>query len=465
MLVMFIVSSIDNIRNLPATALFGEKLIFFFIFSAIVFLIPTALVSAELAATWSKEKGIYHWVKLAFGERFAFLTIWLQWINTMIWFPTILSCLAGAIAYLIDPALAQSKLYLVSVNLTVFWSLTIINMRGIHLSARFATVCALIGMLIPMILISFLGVIWVMLGKPAHVHLTLANSLPHFGGNQDWVALTAIMTAFLGMELAAVHVNDIRNPQKTYPKAMLYSVILILVTMIMGSLAIAFVMPRNQINLVAGTVQAFQEFFTAYHLTALTPIVIVMIIIGTAGQMVNWIVSPAKGLLQAAKDGYLPEVFRRENKHGVANVILLTQAILVSFLCLGFLLMPSINGSYWLLTDLSTQVYMIMYVLLFVTALRLKYAYPDQVRPFAVPGGKFGLWLITLLGLIGCGITIFVGFFPPSGIDVGGKMHYEIVFTLGMVAMIAPVLLFYGYNKRQVRKVSQEAYSFPVLSE
>jgi amino acid transporter len=446
MLVMLIVGAIDNIRNLPATALFGSQLIFFFIFSAIVFLVPVALVSAELSSAWSKKSGIYQWSKLAFGDKFAFLTIWFQWINTMLWFPTILSFIAGTITYLINPALAQNKLYLVSVILILFWSLTLINLKGIQTSAKFATISAIFGMLIPIFLIAALSVVWLLLNKPMQIHLTLHSMLPTFGNTQDWAALTAIMTAFLGMELSAVHVNDIKNPQKTFPKAMFYSVILILVTMIMGSLAIAFVTPKDQINLVAGTAQAFDLFFAAYHLSAIMPLIILMMLFGSVGSMINWIISPAKGLLQAAEDGYFPKAFCQKNKYGVASKVLLTQAILVSLLCLAFLLMPSVNGSYWLLTDLSTEIYMIMYVLLFLVALRLRYRYPEQERPFSVPGGKFGLWLNCLLGLFGCVITLIVGFFPPTGVNVGGAMHYIIIFSAGLFFMTAPAFVFYLYR-------------------
>lgn len=446
MLVMLIVGAIDSIRNLPATALFGSQLIFFFIFSAFVFLIPVALVSAELSASWSKKSGIYQWGKLAFGDNFGFLTIWFQWINTMLWFPTILSFIAGTIAYLINPALAQNKLYLVSVILIVFWSLTFINLKGIQTSARFATICAIGGMLLPIFLIVILAVVWLFLNKPLQIHLTLHSMLPTFGHTQDWAALTAIMTAFLGMELSAVHVNDIKKPQKTFPKAMFYSVFLILITMIMGSLAIAFVTPKDQINLVAGTAQAFDLFFAAYHLSAIMPLIIMMMLFGSVGGMINWIISPAKGLLQAAEDGYLPKAFCKKNKFGVASMVLLAQAILVTLLCLAFLLMPSVNGSYWLLTDLSTEIYMVMYVLLFLVALRLRYRYPEQERPFSVPGGKFGLWLNCILGLFGCVVTLVVGFFPPAGVNVGGTGHYVIIFSAGLFLMTAPALVFYLYR-------------------
>lgn len=446
-LVMLITGSIDSIRNLPTTALFGTTLIFFFIFAAIVFLIPTALVSAELSSTFPEESGIYPWVKNAFGEKLAFIAIWLQWINTMVWYPTILSFVAGTAAYLVNPALAQNKIYLVSIILGTFWTMTLINLRGFKTSADFASICAVIGMVIPMVLIIALAIVWVWQGHSIQIHFTSSNLLPTFDHSESWIALTAMMTSFLGMELTTAHVNNVHKPQKTFPKAMLASVTFILITMIFGSLTIAFVLPKDQINLVAGIMQAFVNFFAAYHLTWMVPIITVMILIGSIGGMTNWIISPAKGLLQAAQSGHLTKYFCKENRHGVAGRLLITQAIVVSLVCLAFLLMPSINGSYWLLTDLSTQLYMLMYILMFLAAIAIRYKYANKFALFKIPGGNTGMWTVAILGLVGCIITLTVGFFPPGGINVGGGLHYELVFTGGIITMIIPAFLVLLYKK------------------
>ncbi|CAM4375711.1 MAG: Glutamate/gamma-aminobutyrate antiporter [Legionellaceae bacterium] len=446
-LVMLITGAIDSIRNLPATALFGHSLIFFFIFSAIVFLIPTALVSAELSSTWPEKSGIYQWVKLAFGKNVAFLAIWLQWINTIVWYPTILSFIAGTAAYLINPALAENKLYLVSVIISTFWLLTLINLKGIHTSAKFASFCAVIGMLIPMGLIIFLAIIWVIMGKPLQITLNANSLIPSLHDSANWLSLTAIMTSFLGVELATVHVNKIHNAQKNFPKAIFISTLFILFTMILGSLAIAIVLPQQKISLVNGVMQAFTNFFAVYHLSAITPLMTLLLLIGSLGGIINWIISPAKGLLQAAHDGFLPAFLKKENQHGIEQHLLIVQAIFVTLLCAAFLLMPSVNGSYWLLTALSTQLYMLMYVIMFLAAIRLKYKYPLQPRPFSIPGKKLGIWLISLLGLIGCSITLIVGFIPPNGINVGSFQHYVTIFTLGMLGMILPIIGFYIYKK------------------
>ena len=449
-LVLLVTGAIDSIRNLPTTALFGSSLIFFFIFSAIVFLIPVALISAELSSTWPEEEGgVYSWVRHAFGDNMAFLTIWLQWINTMVWYPTILSFIAATLAYLINPELAQNKFYLISVILVVFWSLTFVGLKGLRTSAAFAGFCALIGMILPMGFIIVLAIIWLVQGNPTAIHFNFQSLVPHnWTDTQSWVALTGIMTSFLGMELAAVHVRNVHNPQRNFPRAMFFSVLLILATMILGSLAIALVLPQDKISLVQGVPQAFNNFFEAYHLTALMPVLIILLLLGSLGNMVNWIISPAKGLLLAADNGFLPHSLYRLNRHGVASRILLLQAVLVTLLCSVFLLFPTVNAIYWLFTALSTELYILMYVMMFLAAIRLKTKFAHLPRPFAVPGHHLGYYLTCILGLTGCVITLFIGFFPPAeSLEMGSANHFRLIFSAGIVLMVMPAFFLYLRRK------------------
>lgn len=449
LLVLLVVSAIDSIRNLPASALFGSTLIFFFLFSAIVFLIPTALVSAELSSALPDKGGVYHWMTKAFGDKVGMLSIWLQWINTMVWYPTILSFIAGTAAYLLNPALATNKTYLISVILIVFWTLTIVNLFGIKVSATVNSICGLIGTMIPMIFLIILGIIWAMKGKPSQITFSYDTIFPTLKTSSNWVSLTAIMASFLGIELAGVHVNDIRDPQKNFPRAMGYSSIFLIVTMLLGSLAIAYILPNKEINLVAGVMQVFTNFFKAFHMEWATPILTILILIGSIGGIINWLISPAKGLLHAAEYGFLPTIFKKKNRHGIAYNILIAQAVLVSIFCLIFLLVPSVNAFYWFLTGLSTNLYMLMYVLMFLSVVKLYYSFQNRPLSFRIPGKHLGLWITALLGLFGCFITIFVGFFPPTELNIGIG-YYSILMTLGTLAMITPVFLFYWYRHRKM---------------
>lgn len=453
-LTLLITGAIDSIRNLPAAALFGSTLIFFFIISAILFLIPTALISAELTAN-SSEGGIYHWCRSAFGEKIGFLAIYLQWINNVIWFPTILSFIAGTAAYLIYPPLAQDKIYLITVILFVFWFLTLVNLRGVQISAKFTSFCALIGLIIPMITIISLFIVWIFLGKPLQIHFTMQSIIPNFHHSENWLALTAIMLSFTGMELATVHIKDVKKPQHSFPRALAFSTLIILVTMVAGSIAIACVLPYDKINLVNGTIETFSYFLAAYHLGWLLPIMTVLLVIGSLGGIISWVISPIRGLSQAANQGFLPPFFQKVNRYGVAQNLLITQAVLVSLVCLAFLLFPGVNGSYWLLTALSTQLYMLMYVLMFLAALALRKKLKYKPHAFRIPGKGIGFWLVCLLGLSGCIVTLFIGFIPPTNLNIGSGLYYQVIFCSGMLGMLLPLFFFYQYANRKKNMVKE----------
>jgi amino acid transporter len=442
-LVLLIVAAIDSIRNFPSMALFGSSLVFFFVFSALFFLLPISLVSAEFASRNAEEGGVFHWVRQAFGRRVGVLAVWLQWINTMVWYPTILSFIAGTAAYLVNPALGENKAFVVSVVLAVFWGLTLLNLRGIQISARLNAWCGSIGTLVPIGLLIVFGFCWFFGNHPVEIAFTSKTMLPSLSNSNNWVSLIAIMASFLGMELAGVHVNDIHNPQKNFPRALGLSVIILFGTMLLGALSIAVVIPDKQIQLVAGVMQTFQAFFEAFGLSFLMPVLTVLVLIGSVGMMINWLLSPAKGLLQAAEFGFLPKFFMKKNEHGVAVRILLAQAVLVTVFCLVLLLMPSINAFYWFLTALSTDLYMCMYVLVFLAALKLGRP-PREGLHYRIPKGSRRLACI--MGLLGCAITLIVGYFPPSDIQVGGMLWYGSLIGAGHIIAIAPVFLLWWYQ-------------------
>ena len=226
---------------------------------------------------------------------------------------------------MIDPNLASEKWYILTVILGVFWSLTLLGLSGLRASARFAGISAILGMLLPIGLLIFFAILWMSSGHPMAIQLTWDSIIPAWHKDQSWISLTAIITSFLGMELAAVHVRNIRDPQRNFPRAVFFSVILIVTTMLLGSLAIAIILPKEQIGLVQGILQAFSYFFNYYHIGYLMPVLVLTLLLGSLGSMINWIISPAKGLLMAADHGILPKWLYQLNRHGIASRVLLTR--------------------------------------------------------------------------------------------------------------------------------------------
>jgi amino acid transporter len=446
---MITIGSVDSIRNLPSTALFGSSLFFFFLLGAICFLIPSALVAAELSSSWAEQGGVYVWVREAFGKRFGFLAIWFQWAENLFWYPTILSFIAGTIAYIFLPSLATNKLFLVAVILSIFWAVTIINILGMRSSAWVSNFCGVAGLIIPMALIIGLGAVWLFGNHPLQIHFTEHSMLPHFGHSTMWVALTGIMLSFCGMEIATVHAADVKNPQKAFPRALFYSVTIILATLIMGSLAIAIVIPEKDISLVAGIMQAFSTFFHAYHLGWILPIVGILLVVGGIGAVNNWTIAPLKGLIVAAEDGNLPKSWAKENKHHAPITLLIGQGVVVTILAFCFLYLPSINESYWLLNALASQLYMLMYILMFAAGIWLRFKFPERHRPYKIPGGKIGMILVGGIGIIACTVTVAVGFFPPSVLHVKSVFEYESLIVGAIaIAVLLPVIISLFYSKK-----------------
>lgn len=449
-LAMITAVSVDSVRNLPATALFGSSLIFFFILGAIFFLLPSALVSAELASCRKEHAGVYTWVKDAFGSQVGFLAVWFQWIENVIWYPTILSFVAGTIGYLFSPDLVANKTFLIAIILCSFWGVTLINLMGIKTSASFSNFCAVGGLILPMILIISLGAVWFFSSEPLQIQFTQQAMLPHFRDTHMWVALTGIILSFCGMEIATVHAADVRNPKRAYPRAMLIATVMIVVTLVFGALSIAIVLPEKQISLVAGIMQAFHAFFMVYHLNWILPLVALMLVVGGMGGVNNWIIAPTRGLLVAAQDGKLPKHMHRENLSGAPSVLLIYQALIVSVITMVFLLMPTVNGSYWLLTALAAQLYMLMYILMFAAGIRLRYSKSPIHDGFKIPGGNWGMWIVAGAGIVGAVTTLIIGFIPPTNIQIASELHYEELLIAGLILMSLPPFILHFIQKKRL---------------
>jgi amino acid transporter len=441
-LVMINVIAVDSIRSLTFSAVYGFSLVFFYLLMALLFFIPTALVSSELGTGWPNRGGIYVWVREAFGKKWSLVVIWLNWIYNVIWYPTIMALIAGTFAYFFNPDLANDRLYMCVSVLILFWAATLINCLGMEASSLLSTIAALIGTILPMLLITGLGIAWVIQGNPAQIHFTWQEFFPTGTDSSNLAFLTNVLFGLLGLEMAATHAAEMRNPQRDYPRSVLISVVTILGTIVLASLAIALVVPQKQLSLATGVMQAFTIFADTYHIPWLSPLIAGCIILGGLGGVGAWIIGPTKGLLVASEDGSLPAVLSHTNRHGVPVRILMLQAIIVSLLSLFFILMPTVNSSYWILSVITAQLALIVYIALFAAGLKLHYRKPEVPRPFRVPGKKFGIWLVCGAGALSSFVVILFGFAPPSTVPFQSVFIYECILIIGIaICCLAPLFL------------------------
>jgi glutamate:GABA antiporter len=439
-LTMINVIAVDSLRTLPISAEYGAALIFYYVIAGLLFFIPTILVTAELATGWPTTGGVYVWVSEAFGKKWGFLTIWLLWIYNVVWYPTILAFLAGTLATLIDPSLSNNKMYTLSVILLLFWGATWLNCLGIKISGWVSVVGAVVGTLIPMSLIIGLGILWVVQGNPSQLHFDKSSLLPHLNNLNNLGFLTAVLFGLMGMEMSAVHAGDVKDPQRNYPRALKYSAIIILLTLVGGSLAIATVIPNQQINLVSSLVEAYTLFFNAHHLSWMIPLVVGLIILSSLAGVSTWVIGPTRGLWVATEQGNMPSYFARLNSRGAPTRILMLQGIIATLLCGVFLLMPTVNTSYWILTALTSQLALLYYLFMFAAAIRLRYRAKAKPRTYRIPGGTIGVWLIAGAGFITTFGTIILGFMPPADLHITSIKTYEMILAGGMILLSVPPL-------------------------
>ncbi|MBT3581385.1 amino acid permease [bacterium] len=447
-LAMMNVAVIMSLRGLPMMAKEGTGMVFYLFFAAVVFLIPTALVSAELATTWSDGGGVYRWVGEAFGHRWGFVAVWLQWIQNVIWYPTILAFTGGALAYLfLAPELANSKLYTLLVVLIVFWGATILNFFGLKLSGIITTSGVVLGTIIPGIVIIIFGAIWWFSGYPIAFMAEPQSIIPDFSSFNNLAFLAGIVLLFAGMEVSSVHALEVKDPKKDYPKAILIAVVIIIVIFTLSSFAISAVLPAAKISLTVGFMQALQAMLAHFQLLWLLPLFGFVIAFGAIAGVIAWIIGPSKGLYATAKDGYLPALLQYTNKKDVPVVILLIQAIIVTVLALLYLFMPDVNTAYFILTALTAILYLIMYILLFAAAIRLRYSKPDVVRAYKVPGGNFGMWLVSGIGILGAIFAIIVGLYPPAQLAIGNPLFYVGFIITGIIIFVLPPIIIFELKK------------------
>lgn len=444
---MINVAAIGTVKNWPVAAVYGFTALFYLVLSAVLFFIPVSLVSAELATGWPRLGGIFVWVKEAFGQRLGFLAIWLLWVENVFWYPIALSFVTSAVAYIINPDLSSHKIYTTVLMLAFFWATTLANFRGMRISSLISTFSVVFGVFIPAALIIILGFSWFFSGQPLQIDFSLKTLIPDITSPDQMAILIGVLFLFAGIEMSAVHALDVKNPQRDFPKAILLSVVIIVGLAILGVLSIAIVIPQEKISLVAGSLQAFSYFVDAYNLKWLTPYIAGLMAIGAIGSMSTWIVGPSKGLLAAAQSGDLPPCFRKVNKHGMPAPLLVAQAVIVSLLSLLFVCMPSINSAFFIITVIVSQLYLLMYILMFAAAIKLRYSKPDVERAYKIPGGKLGMWIVGGTGIATCLFGVIIGFFPPEQIPTGNFTFYLGFLILGMIVTCAAPSIFLAFKK------------------
>jgi putative glutamate/gamma-aminobutyrate antiporter len=302
----------------------------------------------------------------------------------------------------------------------------------------------MVGTIIPAALLIILGIIYLATGGQSNMDFH-SSFFPDFTNFDNVVLAASIFLFYAGMEMGGIHVKDVENPSKNYPKAVFIGALITVLIFVLGTFALGVIIPAKDINLTQSLLVGFDNYFKYIHASWLSPIIAIALAFGVLAGVLTWVAGPSKGIFAVGKAGYMPPFFQKTNKLGVQKNILFVQGLAVTVLSLLFVVMPSVQSFYQILSQLTVILYLIMYLLMFSGAIALRYKMKKLNRPFRI--GKSGNGLIGGLGFCGSLLAFILSFIPPSQISTGSNTVWFSVLIIGAIIVVVAPFIIYASKK------------------
>ena len=316
---MLTVGSVGYLGSAPALAVFGLASVFLYVLPAFVFLVPVSLVAAELASNW--PGGVYNWVKEGISVPMGLLAVWCEFAQTIFYYPALLAYVASTLAYVVDPGLAGNGVYNAVVIIVLFWGGILVCSRGQALVARLGSGGTLLGTLIPAAILVALGIAYLIQPNHPAAPMTAGHLLPAWTGLGSIALIVNSFFTYAGVEVNAVHVDELRYPGREYPKSIFLAMALVLAVFIGPTLAISWVIPAARISFTAGVMQVFDSLFTHFGAGFAVPLIAIALAVGALAGMISWLDGPSEGLLRIGREqGFLPPYFQKVNDQGIDSI-------------------------------------------------------------------------------------------------------------------------------------------------
>jgi amino acid transporter len=432
-LVLFNLVAVLGLRHLATSAKFGPGSLILWIIAAVFFFVPQGLAVIELSSRFPKEGGIYFWTKSALGEGHGFMCGWCYWINNIMYYPNLLITAAVIATYVIgegESGLSERWSYVLPATLIALWLAAAINIVGLGTGKWLQNVGG-IGTYIPGLVIIFLGLYGLMTGEPANP-IDSETIKPDFTNLPSLNLLAAVAFAFAGLELASTMGDEVEDPQRNLPRSIFISAPLIAFAYILGTGAVLWLVPNQDINIVSGFLQAITNGVRGVSgsLWWLAPLCAALYTIGNLGGVGAWLIGPARVAFVIGLDRYFPKGFGRVHpRWHTPYVAILVQATLATIFLLISVLGKGTNVEevYLILLDTQILVYFVPYLYLFIVFLIHRRRGGADKEVILAPGGTVGAWVI---GLSGAALTLFamlVATIPPEASKEPWRFRLKVI--------------------------------------
>ena len=452
---LFNIATVLGPRWIAAAAHNGASSISLWVIAAVFFFVPTALVIVELSSRFPEEGGLYAWSRDAFGEFHGFVAGWTYWVYTIFYFPGLLLASSAMSAYVGGPKyawLAENRPFLLVGSLLMLAVAVWLNIIGLHIG-KWLQNAGGVGTYVPLMMLVAVAVV---LGwrHGSVTHFTRAAMWPHW----DWDTVNfwpQLAFAFAGLELVSTMSEEVKNPQRTFPRAIFASGALIAFMYIVGTIAVLMILPGETVDAKSGVFQALAQGSALLRMASVGVIAALLVTVGNTGGVGSTVAGVARIPFIVGIDRYLPAAFGKIHpKWRTPYISILVQASISGVILLLAQINENTRGAYQILVDAATILYFIPFIYMYAATIKL-YARADRREnrsAVVIPGGRLGVLIAGGIGLFVVTAAIVLSFIPPG--DTSNKFLFETKLVLGRVLSVALGLVLY-YRGARLRRRAQ----------
>lgn len=321
--------------------------------------------------------------------------------------------------------LSEDKIYVISASLVILWLGLLTNLFGLSIAKWTNNAGALATYIFGALLIVVGLGVWMRSGSATPLRLA-----PHLDLEKVnfW---SQIAFAFGGLELGAILGGEIRNPARNVPRAAWISGACIAAFYVLGTLSLMVLMPPERVSILTGLVQAASEAGARLGSPSLGHGLILLILMGVAGQLCAWIGGCARIPFVIGLDRYFPPAFARLHpRWGTPHIAILTQGAACTIFVAALQAGENLRVGYQLLVDMTVIVYFIPFLYMFATS------------------WKHGRKWSAAMGLTVTIVSIIVSLIPPG--DVRSVVLFEFKLLAGCAVLIVTArILFMAARRRR----------------
>ena len=460
-MIFITIAAIIGLDTISATVVNGGQALTWLLVSAVLFFLPYGLLMAELGTTFPQEGGVYEWCKMAGGRYFAALASMLYWISNPLWIGGSLAITAigainvfffGNLNYQVGGSVTTNAIFRIVVALVFIWGVTWSAILSLHVG-KWLSVWGTYAKFGLIALFAVLTVIYLAGGHATGQHIAIGDLSPTY---PIFIAVIPVLIfQWVGFELQNGAGEEMVNPQRDVPRSIIRSGVFSAIGYIVLIAAILLTLSKAQLTNVGSFIVAYKTVDSLLGPLA-TPVgwlVAIAIVFGLASSGGSWVIGADRTYAIASLDRTAPAIFGRfSGRYGTPIFVNTMTGIVASIAMIAAVLISAYGGGGSIVTLFGLVIGFVIstttlsYLFIFPSYLILRYKYPNVRRPYKVPGGMFGAWIVCLLPLAFAAVASYYILWPTDATVASNgvtRFTYEATQLVPLVIIVLLTTVFY----------------------